>query len=61
MSCGWMELEEASHITSWILEKAVWALGHVMAFFWSRIWSAGLGEDRETSRMSMVDGAMLGV
>lgn len=37
MSCGRMELEEASQITAWILEKAVWALGHAMGIFWSRI------------------------
>lgn len=53
-------MEEAFQSMSWILEKTVWALGQVMGFFWSRIWSSGLGEDRENSGMSMIERTMLG-
>lgn len=46
---------EDSQITPWVWEKAVLALSHVTDFFWGRIWSEGLGEDRVTSKMSVID------
>lgn len=52
-------MEEDSQITPWVLEKAVLALSHVMDFFWGRIWSEGLGEDRVTSKMSVIDDTSL--
>lgn len=53
-------MTEASQITPRVLEKAFLAVGHGLGFLWGSIWSEGLGEDRETMKMSMIEGIILG-
>lgn len=53
-------MEETSHTIPWVLGKAVLAVGYDMGFFWGSIWSEGLGEDRETGRMSVIEETILG-
>lgn len=57
---GQDRVAEASHITPGGLEKAFLAAGHDLGFLWGSIWSEGLGEDRETMKVSVVEEIILG-
>lgn len=57
---GQDRVAEASQITPGVLEKAFLAVGHGLGFSWGSIWSEGLGEDRETMKMSIIEEIILG-